>query len=70
MYPAAKGNYFEMFITIIVFGIITLATMLTVVMLSVYGLNKLPLKRLERFSHALAGATIFFSGLAILVLDL
>ncbi len=70
MYPAAKGNYFEMTITTIIFGIITIATMLTVVMLSVYGLKKLPLKKLERFNHALAGAAIFFSGLAILVLGL
>lgn len=70
MYPAAKGNYAEMAITTFIFAIVTIATMLTVVIFSVYGLNKLSIKMLERYNHALAGAAIFFSGLAILVLGL
>jgi len=47
---------------------ITLGTMAAVVLLSVFGLNKIPFKKLERYNHALAGATILFSGMAILFL--
>jgi hypothetical protein len=39
--------------------------MLVVVVASSYGLSKLPLRPLERYSHALAGLSIFLCGGAI-----
>lgn len=52
------------------FGAVTIATMLTVVLLSVRGLALLPMHGLSRYMHALAGGTILLSGLAIQFLGL
>lgn len=65
MYPAAKGNMIMVATVASIFGLTTIATMLSVVLVSFYGLSGLPLRKLERYSHALAGLTIFVSGGAI-----
>ena len=70
MYPAAKGSLFGLFLVTFVFGTVTIATMLGVVLLAGAGVNFIPLTRLQRFSHAIAGATIFLCGLAIQFLGL
>jgi len=54
----------------IVFSVVTIVTMLAVVLLSVAGLNLLPLGKLEKYIHAIAGATILLSGIAIQFLGL
>jgi hypothetical protein len=53
-----------------VFGCVTILTMLGVVLVSSFGLNLLPMGKLERFSHALAGGSIFLCGVAIQFLGL
>ena len=53
-----------------VFSLITVGTMLSVVLLAATGVKLVPLGKVERFSHALAGAAICMSGLAIQVLGL
>ena len=70
MYPAAKGSLSVALIVAGVFAVVTLSTMLTTVILLSYGLNELPLGKLERYSHALAGLVIFLSGGAITFLGL
>jgi len=70
MYPAAKHDLQGLLLVTGVFAVLTIGTMLAVVMISVYGLQQLRTKHLERFMHAIAGATIFFSGLAIQFLGL
>jgi sulfite exporter TauE/SafE len=70
MYPAAKQSLLGLVLVVLVFGAITVATMLAVVLLSSAGVNMLPLEKLERYSHALAGAAILASGLAIQFLGL
>ncbi len=70
MYPAAQGQWLSLIVVTSVFSLITIATMLTVVGLSVRGLQLLPLAKFERYMHALAGFTIFLSGLAIVFLGL
>jgi nickel/cobalt transporter (NicO) family protein len=70
MFPAAKGNYFELSIVTLVFGVITIATMMTLVLLTSYGLKLLPFKSLERYTHAIAGGSIFACGLGMLFLGL
>jgi sulfite exporter TauE/SafE len=70
MYPAAKNNYWEVAIVTVVFGVITIATMLSVVIASSFGLSLLPMGKLERYSHALAGLTIVICGGAIQFLGL
>ena len=70
MYPAAKGNMMNVAIVAFAFGITTIATMLSIVLASSYGLAKVPLGKLGKYSHALAGLVIFLSGGAIKFLGL
>jgi len=65
MYPAAKNGLFSVLLVALVFGTATIATMLGVVLLASTGVNFLPLARVQRFAHVIAGATIFLCGLAI-----
>lgn len=70
MYPAAKGNMADVAIVASIFGLTTIATMLCVVLASSYGLSKLSLRKLEKYSHALAGLVILLCGVAIKFLGL
>ncbi len=70
MYPAAEHNYWGLFIVTTIFAVITIVTMLLVVVIGYYGVSFIRLGKLERYSHALAGATILISGLAIVFLGL
>ncbi|NOZ57434.1 MAG: hypothetical protein GXO73_11685 [Calditrichaeota bacterium] len=70
MYPAAQKSLAGLAAVTLVFGVITVATMLAVVLLSVWGTSFVRLAKLERYTHALAGFTIFLSGLVIQVFGL
>lgn len=70
MYPAAKGSMWGVALVALVFGGVTILTMLTAVFSVYYGLNKLPLRRFERYTHALAGLAIFLCGSAMKFLGL
>ncbi len=70
MYPAAKGSMLDVAIVASVFGLTTIATMLCIVLSSFYGLSKLQLHGAEKYSHALAGLTIFLCGCSIKFLGL
>lgn len=70
MYPAATGSMWEVFVVAVIFSTVTIITMTCIVIAFITGLSKVKTSRLERFSHALAGAAIFFSGLAITLLGL
>ena len=70
MYPAAKNSVSGVVLIVTVFGIATIGTMTVVVMSSLWGLKHLSFKPLERFSHIIAGFTIFSSGMAIQFLGL
>ena len=65
MYPAAEKNLLGLALVTTVFAIATIGTMLTMVLIATYGFSFLPLKRMERYSHAIAGATICLCALAI-----
>jgi hypothetical protein len=52
------------------FAVTTIATMLGMVALVSTGLERLPLRALERYTHVIAGSTIALSGLAIQLLGL
>ena len=62
MYPAATGSVLDVTAVAAVFGAVTISTMLGVVLFVRSGVARLPLGRIERFSHALAGLAIFLSG--------
>lgn len=67
MYPAAETSTSGMVFIAVVFAIVTMATMLAVVLLATYSFNFLKFGKLERYSHALAGAIILLSGIAIIL---
>ncbi len=70
MYPAAKNSVTGIVLVTTVFGVVTILTMLGVVMVSAWGMSFARFGRLERYTHALAGATICLSGLGIQFLGL
>ncbi|MDA3925485.1 MAG: sulfite exporter TauE/SafE family protein [Kiritimatiellae bacterium] len=70
MYPAAKNNISGVIIVTALFSLATIGTMMSIVIVSASGLNLLPLKKLERYSHAMAGAAIFLCGASIQFLGL
>lgn len=70
MYPAAKSSLVGVFLVAGIFGGVTISTMLGIVMFSSSGFKFLPLGHLKRYSHALAGATILLSGMAIRLMGL
>ena len=70
MYPAAENNISGSIIVSILFSVVTIATMMSIVLAFKLGLNKINLKPVEKYSHLIAGAMIFFSGLAIQFLGL
>ncbi len=65
MYPAAQNSIAGVVGVTLLFGTVTVSTMLGMVMALSLGVNVLPLKRVERYSHALAGLTIFICGVMI-----
>jgi ABC-type nickel/cobalt efflux system permease component RcnA len=70
MYPAAKENLLSLIFVTATFGVVTILTMMSIVLISTFGISFVPVSRLERYTHALAGATIFLCGMAIQFLGL
>lgn len=65
MYPAFTSSLSGLALVTAVYGAVTLVTMLSVVLLATWGANLLPLGKMERYTHAVAGATICLCGVAI-----
>ena len=70
MYPAAEQSLGGLLLIAGIFGGVTILTMLAVVLAASYGINFLPLEKLEKYSHAIAGGTIFLCGASIQFLGL
>lgn len=70
MYPAAKNNVWHLVIVTAVFAFVTILTMIGLVLLLSKGFTLMPMKFLERYSHAIAGGTILLCGLGMLFLGL
>ncbi|MGK5093967.1 sulfite exporter TauE/SafE family protein [Deltaproteobacteria bacterium TL4] len=70
MYPAAKHDLPGLVLVVSIFMLITILTMLSIVLISTFGINLAPSKNFERYNHAIAGSTIFFCGIAIQFLGL
>jgi len=70
MYPAARNDMLTVVLVAFIFGLVTISTMLGIVLASSYGLTRLSLGAWGRYSHALAGLTIFLCGGAIKFLGL
>jgi len=70
MYPAAKESIFGVAMVTAVFGIITIGCMLCIVLVSTFGISFVPFSKLERYTHMMAGATIFLCGISVQFLGL
>lgn len=70
MFPALQHSMMGVAAVSTVFAIATIGTMMTIVFTLSKGLQFINLKSMERYSHSLAGATIFMSGIAIQFLGL
>ena len=70
MFPAARGSVLHAAAIAGIFAVATIGTMLTVVMATYFGLSKVRVAAMERYSHALAGFALFASGGAITFLGL
>ena len=70
MYPAAENNISGSILVSILFSVVTIGTMMSIVLVFKLGLSKINLKPVEKYSHLIAGAMIFLSGLAIQFLGL
>jgi len=74
MYPAARDSMLGVMMVTGVFGLVTVATMCAVVLISTLGLQRMKrpdrLAGLERFAHAAAGGTIMLCGISIVFLGL
>lgn len=70
MYPAAQHSFSGVLMVAGIFSLATIGTMISVVLVSSWGLGFVRLRAVERYSHALAGASICASGLAIQFLGL
>jgi len=70
MYPAAEGNWGDVWFVSGLFSLLTILSMLVVVLLAVKGIELVPTKKLERYTHAVAGGTIMAAGCAIQFLGL
>lgn len=70
MYPAAQGAWAELGAVVVIFTALTVGAMLAAVFLAVRGIRLLPLQRVERFTHAIAGAVVLGAGCAIQFLGL
>jgi nickel/cobalt transporter (NicO) family protein len=70
MSPAATESTTGMILVSGVFAATTISTMIAMVWLVSSGIERLPMKTMERFTHAIAGGVIALSGLAIQFLGL
>jgi sulfite exporter TauE/SafE len=70
MYPASQSSTWGIIQVSAVFSIVTMGTMLALVLVASYGLKMVRFGKVERYMHAIAGATIFLSGIGILFLGL
>ena len=70
LYPAAQNHVFDIIMVTIIFSTVTIGTMMTIVTASLIGFNALPKLNIERYMHAIAGATIFLCGISIQFLGL
>jgi nickel/cobalt exporter len=70
MYPAAQNNINGAVIVSLLFSIVTISTMMAIVFSFKFGLSRINLKPVEKYSNLLAGSMILLTGLAIQFLGL
>ena len=67
IYPALKFGIFEAVIIAIIFGIVTISTLMTIVFLGIKGFEFIKFHKIERYQHLIAGIVLILSALATFV---
>lgn len=70
MYPAAGHNTMLLIAVTSLFTFVTIGTMLLLVLFALKGFSFVPLKKFERYGHALAGFTILLCGVGMVFFGL
>lgn len=70
MFTAINNTIYNLIFVTIVFGIVTIITMLGIVVSSIYGISFIKINRFEKYSHAITGIIISSLGIGILFLGL
>ena len=65
MYPSVNSGMASVVLVAAVFSVCTIATMLLCTAIVLAGVNMIPMKKVERYSHALAGFAVLMCGVAI-----
>jgi threonine/homoserine/homoserine lactone efflux protein len=65
MFPAATHGWIGILVVTILFGVVTIGTMMTMAVLGSQSLRLMKANWIERYAHTLAGGTIAMSGIAI-----
>ena len=68
--PASRGRWDVAIATIVIFGLVTVVTMLVVTTLGFLGAKQINFGAAERYVHALAGGAVAISGLMVISLGL
>jgi threonine/homoserine/homoserine lactone efflux protein len=68
-FPAARHSFDSMLLLIIVYTLITMLTMVVMVGLGFYGISILKTEKVEKYMHAMGGATIFICGAGMVFLE-
>jgi ABC-type nickel/cobalt efflux system permease component RcnA len=70
MYPAARESIGGVVAVTVVFGLVTVLTMVLAVSIALLGLKTVKLKKLAPYGHAVAGSTMLACGLGMALLGL
>lgn len=70
IYPAAEHNTFAVILISLTFSVVTIATMLVIVFIGLSGLSIIPMEKIQRHIHTLAGSSILLCGVGIQFLGL
>lgn len=70
MYPAVEGSAINVILVTLVFGLATIVTMISMVMLTIFGTKNIKFNFFHKYGNAMAGAIICCSGVAIKVFGL
>ncbi|OGS06926.1 MAG: hypothetical protein A2270_00630 [Elusimicrobia bacterium RIFOXYA12_FULL_51_18] len=70
MYPAAKSSMSGVLAVTAVFALTTISTMMVMVLATLRGIELLPLRKVERYSHALSGFAVLMCGVAVTFMGL
>ncbi|MCX5784624.1 MAG: sulfite exporter TauE/SafE family protein [Elusimicrobia bacterium] len=70
IYPAAKNSMSGVIAVTAVFSLCTISTMMVMVLAALRGIELLPVQKVERYSHALAGFAILMCGVAVTFMGL